>query len=316
MTTETSAAARVIRVLLLAERVEEFRRVREILHDEGDFHVHGARDADHAASLLTGGEYDTVLVDSGVWEDDGSSLIGLVRRHQPDAAIVVITEDENIDTSQPHGIHEAVRRETLGDGAHLARRITAAVDKIHSKRRETMLRWLEQDARTDRLTGLYNRHAFDEELAQRCQQSDEENQPVTLVLASLNGRDVVEETYGRQTSDELVRRAAGCVTWCIRGDDYAARIDRDTMAILLNGADINIAQVVARRIVHRMYQENSANELRSAPIEAVFGIASGVGPTPTDLVSAAMTQVNAQRDVRERPVPFLYMDEEDGPSVA
>ncbi len=125
MTTET-AQSRVLRVLLLGERVEEFRHVRELLHDQGDFHVHGARDAADAKNLMAGATYDTVLVDAEIWEESGSALLESLREHQPDTAIVVITEDESTDERRIRGAHEVVRRQALQSGEQLALRIAEA----------------------------------------------------------------------------------------------------------------------------------------------------------------------------------------------
>jgi len=179
-----------------------------------------------------------------------------------------------------------------------------------------MLRWLEQDARTDTLTGLHNRHAFDEEIASRCEASKTTGDPVTLVVASVVGRAEIAKTYGDEAGDELLRRTSTCVTWCIRGNDFAARVDPDTVAVLLAGADINVGQMVARRIVHRMHQGNADAGMRAAPIDSIFGIASRSASNPDDLVAAAMTQVETQRSELESPVPFVLADDEDGPSVA
>ena len=311
---------RVLRVLLLGERIEEFRRVRELLHDQGSFHVHGARDTAQAADLMTGERYDSVLVDSVVWENSGSELMEHMREHQPEAAIVVITDDEESGGGQSrscvHREHSVVGRESLNNGEHLARRIIDSVKQIHSNKRETILRWLEQDARSDALTGLQNRHAFDQRLAELCDASKDSGDFVTVVLASACGRDAIVDTYGASAGDDLVRRTATCVSWCIRGNDFAARFDDDTIAVLLDGADVNVAQMVARRIVHRIHQENASTGMRSAPIEAAFGIASGASPAPADLVAAAMAHIETQKATQAPPVPLLYNDDEDDPSVA
>jgi diguanylate cyclase (GGDEF)-like protein len=318
MTTEITQE-RVIHVLLLGERVEEFRRVRELLQGQGNFHVHGARDAMSAAGLLAEGAYDAVLVDSEIWEDAGSILLEQMRRNECTTAVVVITNHEGaggLGSKQGHGAHEVVRRETLDDGEQLSRRIAEAARRLHSTKRDTMLRWLVQDARADALTGLNNTHTFERLLAERCDDSKLSAVPVTLVLASVYGHAAIARTYGEQAGDELLRRAATCVSYCVRGNDFAARIGCDTFAVLIDGASVEVAQMVARRIVHRMHQENAEDGTRSAPIEVAFGIASGVAPAASDLIAAAMAQIETQRPAQDGPVPLMYSDDEDGPSVA
>ncbi len=312
MTTEITQE-RVVRVLLLGERIEEFRRVRELLQGQGDYHVHGARDALSAAELLADGTYDAVLVDSEIWEDSGTVLLEQMRLNECDAAVVVITEHDDSSLRYTRGVHEVICRESLDSGEHLASRISEAVAQLRSNKRETMLRWLEQDARTDALTGLHNLHSFEELLAKRCRSSE---RPVTLVLAAIYGHTSITQTYGEHAGNELLRRAASCLTFCIRGNDFAARFDTDTLAILLDGASVAVAQMVARRIVHRMHQENTLNGTRIAPIEVAFGIASGTSPAPADLIAAAMVQIETQRPDKDSPVPLIYAEDEDGPSVA
>lgn len=318
MTTDITQE-RVVRILLLGERLEEFRHVRELLHDQGDYHVHGARDALSAVELLAGGSYDAVLVDSEIWEESGTVLLERMNLHECNAAVVVITEHDGSGESNVRhvrGVHEVVCRESLDSGEQLASRIAEAVNQLNSNKRETMLRWLEQDARTDAMTGLHNLHSFEQLLAKRCEASGQSESPVTLVLASIYGHASITRTYGEQAGTELLRRAAACLTFCIRGNDFAARLDKDTLAILLDGASVEVAQMVSRRIVHRMHQENTRNGALNAPIEVAFGIASGIAPAPADLIAAALAQIKSQRPERDSPIPFVYTADEDGPSVA
>ena len=88
-----------------------------------------------------------------------------------------------------------------------------------------------QEARTDELTGLPNRRALLEELAQRC----EGDRPFTLALADLNGFKRYNDTFGHPAGDALLRRLGLRLAAACEGRGIAARLGGDEFCALLLG---------------------------------------------------------------------------------
>ena len=220
---------RILRVLIIDPNVDDVRRVRDLLAT-GDFVTHAARTADEGQMLLDGGLFDVALVDSETWTTEGSELVKHLRERRNDVAVVLLTSGENEREALPAlklGAHDFISKSHLEDGEQLALRIEGAFEENRSlRRRDTMVRWLEREARTDHLTGLFNRHAFDERLRDACSEAREERRPVTIVMVDIG--DAHRERNSRtRAGDEMIRRAANGISRCIRGTDTAARIGGD-----------------------------------------------------------------------------------------
>ncbi len=322
MTTRTAtppAQPRPLRVLIVDEDVERVRTVRRLLDTSARFHAHAARGIAEAQALLADGAFDVALIAARLWLDPGAPLAGLLRERRPDIAVVLLLDGQPDLEAVPSlklGAHDFL---TIGqcDTAQLAVRLIAAVEENRAlRRRDTMVRWLEREARTDHLTGLHNRHAFDERLRDICSASRGNREPVSLILADAVGTRLVNQAHGHDVGDDMLRRAASAIAYSIRGSDFAARIGGDDFGVILPGADLTVARRVARRIAQEVERRNLSEWAALVPVTLSFGIATGVDCEPADLFAAADRQLAS----RHRPAAVLSLirtgDETDGPSVA
>lgn len=311
-------ARETIRVLVIDDSIEDVRRVRDLLAREGDFRLHSACDVDEARGLLDSGNYDAALVDYALWSDDSAGLVRFVRERHSDIAIVLLTSGENEREALPAlklGAHDFLSKQHL-DG-QLAARILAAVQEARSlRRRDTMVRWLEREARTDHLTGLYNRRAFDERLHEVCEQARRGNASVALVVVDVAGTRMVNDVHGHDVGDSLIRRAATGISRCVRGADFAARVGGDDFGVILPDADLDLGRRVARRIAHEIERLNSEQWTDQIPVVVTFGVASGIGCDPGELFTGADSQVSAHRLIRPVMATFRAREEPDDPFVA
>jgi diguanylate cyclase (GGDEF)-like protein len=310
---------RILRVLIIDPNVNDVRRVREALGN-GDFVTHAARTVDEGIDLLDGGMFDVALIDSGTWTAEGTNLARHLREHRNDVAVVLLTNGENEREALPAlklGAHDFISKIHLEDGAQLVLRIEGAFEENRSlRRRDTMVRWLEREARTDYLTGLHNRHAFDERLRDACTAAREANGPVTVVMVDLCGTRIVNEVHGHDVGDDMIRRAALGISRCVRGGDTAARIGGDDFAVILPQGDLALGRLVARRIAQEVERLNSAEWNDQVPVTLTFGVATGVACDPGELFAAAEQQLSDYRAVRPMSSVLRLQEESNGPYVA
>ena len=311
---------RILRVLIVDQCVDDVRRVRDVLHQVGDFVAHAARTIEEAQALLRDGSFDVVLVDSGLWSDPSGTLGQYLREHRNDIAVVLLTGGENEREALPAlklGAHDFFNKAHLDDGQQLVLRIIGAFEENRNlRRRDTMVRWLEREARTDHLTGLHNRHAFDERLHEVCEEARIDSRPVTLILLDISGMRVVNEVHGHDVGDNMIRRAAAGISRSIRGLDFAARIGGDDFGVILPAGDLALCKLIARRIAHEMERLNGDEWAEEVPVTVTFGVATGVDCDPDELFAAAEQQLANHKSFR--PVISLFRDRGDsnGPSVA
>lgn len=322
MTLDTApmpAAPRTLRVLIVDEDLDHVRLVRELLEPSPRFLPHAARSVAEAERLITDGAFDVAIIAARLWLDPGSTLVRTLREARPDIAVVLLLDGEPGLEAIPSlklGAHDFL---TLGqfDAAQLALRLIAAVEENRTlRRRDTMVRWLEREARTDHLTGLYNRHAFDERLHEECAARRGTREPITLVLADVVGTRLVNQAHGHDVGDDMLRRAASAISRAIRGGDFAARIGGDDFGVILPGADLSTGRLIARRIAQETERRNLDEWADLVPVSLVFGVATGVDCNAEDLFAAADQQL-AGRQRGAAVVSLLRRGgEPEGPSVA
>ncbi len=86
----------------------------------------------------------------------------------------------------------------------------------------------------DDLTGLYNRVWFEHEFSTF---TDPSFLPVTVVIADTNGLRVVNDSFGHEVGDELLRKTAQLVSNCCRATDIVARYGGDEFVIVMPNTD-------------------------------------------------------------------------------
>ena len=150
---------------------------------------------------------------------------------------------------------------------------------------------VERQAVTDELTGLFNRRRFQEAMATEVERSKRFGQPVGLVLLDLDDFKNVNDTYGHQQGDLVLREVARVLRETSREIDEPARYGGEELAVVLPGTDLEGAYNLAERV--RAGIEELALPLLDGDgilrVTASFGVATlpGSADDMRDLVAAA-----------------------------
>lgn len=103
-------------------------------------------------------------------------------------------------------------------------------------------------ARTDALTSLSNRRAFDEHLGYHLLQSDRFGHPVSLIVADVDHFKQVNDTWGHETGDVVLKSIARTLTAGVRAVDVCARYGGEEFAVVLPQTDLAGAVELADRL--------------------------------------------------------------------
>lgn len=108
-------------------------------------------------------------------------------------------------------------------------------------------RMLENLAYHDNLTGLLNRRSLDEGLAREVNRAERKREPLGCILVDLDDFKAVNDKYGHEAGDEVLREVANIVKTSVRGYDLPCRFGGEELCVLLPGSSIeNVARLAER----------------------------------------------------------------------
>ena len=138
-------------------------------------------------------------------------------------------------------------------------------------------------ATTDGLSGLMNRRTFDEVLERELRRSERLNESVSVLLIDLDHFKEINDTYGHQMGDEVIRRVSQLLCINTRAMDAVARYGGEEFAMILKGMQLHQAESIAERL--RTQIEAMAGLPEPIRVTASIGIAvKGAGDTVTSLI--------------------------------
>lgn len=106
----------------------------------------------------------------------------------------------------------------------------------------------ESEARTDSLTTLANRRAFDDELKRRLSEWERKRIPCTLALLDIDHFKKFNDTHGHQAGDEVLKQVAKVLKAQSRDSDLPCRYGGEEFGVILAATDAKSARAVAERI--------------------------------------------------------------------
>ena len=144
-------------------------------------------------------------------------------------------------------------------------------------------------AKTDSLTGLANRWAFDEELALEWRRAERVGDPLALILADIDNFKGVNDRYGHQVGDQVLRKVGEILLANVRQVDLAARYGGEEFAVIVPETDLVGAIQLADRL--RTALESEEIELPDGnriSVTSSFGVAvKDALPRAEELVARA-----------------------------
>ena len=135
-------------------------------------------------------------------------------------------------------------------------------------------RLVQQQALTDDLTSLPNRRRFMTEFRRESQRADRAGTPLSVIVLDIDDFKHVNDTWGHETGDLVLRALAEALAAATRSVDLAARLGGEEFAILLPNTDADDARGVAERIQHDLREIAVPVGDTTVGATASFGISS------------------------------------------
>ena len=235
--------------------------LKTVLSREGLFgHYYEAGDGGEAIRILKAGhEIDMVLTDIVMPRVDGIDVITWLRGNDgfQDLPILVVSVDGRGDM-KAMGLNLGASDYVVKpfDQVELIARI-----KLLLKRREVqedlkkknleltkINTELKKLSVTDELTQLYNRSHFFETLSLEMKRCTRYKMEMVLMLIDLDDFKAVNDTFGHQAGDHVLKEVAGILNMCVRDSDAVGRYGGEEFIICLVHTDMEGAAAPAERI--------------------------------------------------------------------
>jgi diguanylate cyclase (GGDEF)-like protein len=144
---------------------------------------------------------------------------------------------------------------------------------------------LRTSASTDALTGVRNRLAFDERLAEEFERAARYGHPLSLLMLDIDHFKHVNDTLGHSEGDAVLRRVARVLSETARTSDLVARYGGEEFALILPETDVACAVVMAERC--RKAIASHKWDLRAVTLSAGVATTSLSTPSPDSLTRQA-----------------------------
>jgi diguanylate cyclase (GGDEF)-like protein len=133
---------------------------------------------------------------------------------------------------------------------------------------------VDRRARTDALTGLFNRMHFGEQLERTLTEADRYNQPLSLVLVDVDHFKKVNDTWGHEAGDAVLKHVARILQEGVRAVDICVRYGGEEIAMLMAQTDSVRAVEVAERLRSRIAATVVRHAGAEIAVTASFGVAT------------------------------------------
>jgi diguanylate cyclase (GGDEF)-like protein len=137
--------------------------------------------------------------------------------------------------------------ETVGTETRRAVRLLGLEAAIAIERGELLGR-LEVAARTDDLTGLLNRRAWDTELSRELSRADRDGASLCVAILDLDRFKQYNDAHGHQAGDRFLKTMAGSWSEELRGSDILARYGGEEFALAMPATDLEGAELMLHRL--------------------------------------------------------------------
>ena len=269
-----------IKVLHVEDDLTEADIIKETL---GEYDRMGEIEIVHVSTLkealfeIKNNDYQAVLLDLGLRELDGLDNVSAIKEENPDLAIVVLS---NGDSQEQAG--EAIdcgAQEYLVKGHSDGKVIKFAI--YSSIKRKALERKLFHQANYDNLTGLPNRALLQEHLGKSLRLAKRWKSEQALLFMDLNKFKLVNDTYGHENGNRVLKEAARRLMLALRDTDVVARYGGDEFTVILDDQSTDVkhaAKCVAQKIVDAMSEKFTT--LLGEEIEV--GVSIGIAIYPAD----------------------------------
>ena len=264
-------ASKPIDLLLIEDNPEDLLLTKRMLGKA----EHASFNISHADSLSAGiqraieGSLDVILSDLNLPDSPRVETFFRLKLQVPEIPIVVLSgfADEEMSLKAVRAGAQDYLIKGKIDGNILERSLLYAIER---KKAEVTIKKL---AYHDSLTGLPSRTLFNDRFTMAMADSKRNDKNTALIMLDLDHFKDVNDTFGHDAGDDLLKEVSGRLTSILRQTDTVCRMGGDEFALLISDASAReMIEEVAQRIIATIVKPFSLHGVNES-ISASLGIA-------------------------------------------
>jgi two-component system cell cycle response regulator len=273
MMTDNSLAGRI---LVIEDRVESVAWFTSAL--QASHQVASADTFEEALVRVKGGDFDLIVVSLGMRGFDGLRLCSQLRslpegRHVPILVVVSDGDRRKLTQALEMGVNDYLTR-PVDKNELVARVRTQLRKKRYADRLRHNVQLSLEMAITDQLTGLHNRRYMSRHLDTLIANARRNERPLAFVIMDVDHFKQVNDTYGHDIGDEVLKEFASRIAANVRGIDLACRYGGEEFVVAMPDTDNAFATNIAERL--RQSIETTPIRISRAPGQLSITISIGI----------------------------------------
>jgi two-component system, cell cycle response regulator len=238
------------RCLLVEDRASSADRITQALRNHQILEIE--KNPHNAIIRAAEGNYDLVIISMNLVDFDALRLVAQIRsleriRNLP---ILLLSEPEleaRVMRGLEMGVNDYIHRPL--DKNELTARVRSQVrrkrtaDKLKDRVQESM-----EMAVLDGLTGLHNRRYLETNAPVLVQQANMRLRPLCVMMLDIDFFKKVNDTYGHDAGDEVLREFANRIKQSVRNVDMACRMGGEEFIVVMPEAERDVAHATAERL--------------------------------------------------------------------
>ncbi|MBI5756683.1 MAG: diguanylate cyclase [Nitrospirae bacterium] len=232
---------------MLRQKVTESLREAQLFENYFE-----ANDGFNAIKVLSKEEVDMIICDVMMPRMDGFKLMEMISKEKRLEEIMVVMLSAN------RGLFDKIKGLESGAIDYITKpfhpqelvvrvRILLKMKQLQNELKTKIVE-LKRVTILDDLTGLYNQRYLYDTLKREYNRSDRFNLKLSLVMLDIDNFKDVNDTYGHQRGDTIIKEVARLLQVVLRGYDFAVRYGGDEFIIVLSQNTVIGSHIVAERI--------------------------------------------------------------------
>ena len=291
------------RILVVDDRPSSLERIARSL--SGLHTLDSEPDPQAAMARAAEGGYDLAIISLGLQQFDALRLCSQLRSHErtrilPILMIADLEDGPRVLRGLDMGAIDYLLRPV--DRNELLPRVRTQIKrKRYSDNLRMLLQTSIQMAVVDPLTGLNNRRYLENHLKSLLMTAASRGNPLSLMILDIDHFKSVNDTYGHDSGDEVLRAFAERVKKTIRTGDILCRLGGEEFIVVLPETNIELAELIAERVRFAVAQRAFPIERGARAITVTVSI--GIADRGADVEPGA---------VFKRADVALYRSKDDG----